>query len=86
LQAREHYPDNPKRNPWHGHRINNLFEVNSLRQLIDIDRVIACDNTSEFTEFGLHDSGRRDISAAALPQSDRPDLATLLEPGGLHQG
>lgn len=55
--------------------------MNSFQQLTDVDRVIAGDTASELTVFALHHSGRRDILAAALNQSDRPDLATLLEPG-----
>ncbi|MBB4743554.1 hypothetical protein BJY16_007013 [Actinoplanes octamycinicus] len=58
-----------------------LFEVKSFRRFTDIDRVIAGDNASELTVFALHHSGRRDILVAALNQSDRPRLATLLEPG-----
>ncbi|UQU67577.1 hypothetical protein COUCH_15455 [Couchioplanes caeruleus] len=58
-----------------------LFEVNSFRQLTDIDRVLAGDTCSELTVFALHHPGRRDELAAALNQSDRPDLAAVLEPG-----
>jgi hypothetical protein len=58
-----------------------LFEVNSFRQLTDIDRVIAGDTASELTVFALRHPGRGDILATALNQSDRPDLATILEPG-----
>jgi hypothetical protein len=55
--------------------------IRLIRQLTDIDRVLAADNASELTVFGLHHAGRRDILAAALNRSDRPEPVTLLEPG-----
>ncbi|MEU4624679.1 hypothetical protein AB0G04_32495 [Actinoplanes sp. NPDC023801] len=60
-----------------------LFEVNTFRQLTDIDRVLAGDTCSELTVFALRRAGRRDSLAAALNQSDRPDLAAILEPGDI---
>ncbi|MFC4069912.1 hypothetical protein [Actinoplanes subglobosus] len=58
-----------------------LFEVNRFRQLVDIDRVLAGDNASELTVFGLRDPGRRGVLVAALSRDERPELAAVLEPG-----
>jgi hypothetical protein len=63
-----------------------LFEVNSLQQLIDIDRVIACDNTSELTEFGHHDSGRRASRPQRSPRATAPIWPPFWSPAASTRG